>query len=499
MSKGLPVSSLVNVSVNLAAQPATAQNLTNLLIVGSSDVIDTTQRIRIYDTLTSVATDFGTSAPEYHAAVEWFGQSPQPGYCLIGQWAKTATSGRLQGGVVTPTNQKFTSWSGITDGGFKVTIDGGSETSITGLDFTGVTTMNGVASVINAAFTGSPVDAAITWFSTNETFVLKSSSTGTTSSVSFLTAPASGTDISGMLAMTADTSGAYAVDGVAAEDAVDAVVSLDDSYGQLWYGVVVLGIDDDSDHLDIAEFIEGSNTKHFYGITHSESGVLTTVDTTNVSYQLKQLGYRKTATQYSAYNPYAVCSLLGRIFTTDYTANNTVITLMYKQEPGVVAETLTGSQIAAVTGNNCNVFVNYDNDTAIIQNGVCASGDFIDTICGADWLAITIMNTIYNLLYSSSTKIPQTDDGNQIIVSGITQVLTQGDVNGLLAPGTWTQAGFGKLKYNDFLPTGFYIYAPPVATQNPADRAARKSVTFQVAAKLAGAIHTVDVIVNINR
>ena len=69
----------------------------------------------------------------------------------------------------------------------------------------------------------------------------------------------------------------------------------------------------------------------------------------------------------------------------------------------------------------------------------------------------------------------------------------------MLAPGIWTQAGFGTLLQGDNLPLGYYVWAPLVATQNSADRAARKSVPIQVAAKLAGAIHSVAVLVNINR
>ncbi|MCT9017190.1 DUF3383 domain-containing protein, partial [Cupriavidus gilardii] len=46
---------------------------------------------------------------------------------------------------------------------------------------------------------------------------------------------------------------------------------------------------------------------------------------------------------------------------------------------------------------------------------------------------------------------------------------------------------------------GYYVYAPPIALQSQADREARKSVSFQVAAKEAGAIHTVDILVNVNR
>jgi len=86
----LPVSNLVNVEVNLGPTPAQAQSLSNLLVLGSSGVIDTTQRVRSYSTLTAVEADFGTTTPEYFAAVEWFEQKPQPGILYIGQWVSPA-------------------------------------------------------------------------------------------------------------------------------------------------------------------------------------------------------------------------------------------------------------------------------------------------------------------------------------------------------------------------------------------------------------------------
>ena len=494
MPNSLPVSSLVNVSVNLSSSPAQAQSLSNLLILGDSDIIDVTQRMRTYSTLAAVATDFGTSAPEYQAAAEWFGQSPQPGNCLIGEWAKTAKAGRLIGASISAANQLLSAWTSITNGGFKITVDAGSNVNITGLSFAAQTNLNGVAAIIQAALTG----ATCVWNSTYQQFVIKSNTTGAASAISFLTAPTAGTDISALLGMTVGSSGAYAVGGIVAESAVSAVTLFDSAFGQKFYSVFVCAAVD-SDHLAIAAYIEGASTKHAYGVNTQEAGVISSVDTSNIAYQLKALGYRKTLVQYSSSQLYAVVSLMARIMTTDYTANKTVITLMYKTEPGVVAESLNTNQMAALLANNCNVFVNYDNSTAIIQPGIVASGDFIDTIFGADWLAITIQNAIYNLLYTSPTKIPQTDAGNNIIAAGIESVMTQSVSNGLCAPGTWTQAGFGALNQNDYLPKGYYIYAPPIATQNPADRAARKSVTFQVAAKLAGAIHQVSCIVNINR
>lgn len=81
----------------------------------------------------------------------------------------------------------------------------------------------------------------------------------------------------------------------------------------------------------------------------------------------------------------------------------------------------------------------------------------------------------------------------------VEQVCAQGVVNGLLGPGVWNSGGFGALNQGDFLAKGFYVYAPPISTQAQADRAARKSVPIQVAAKLAGAIHSIDVLINVNQ
>jgi hypothetical protein len=357
--------------------------------------------------------------------------------------------------------------------------------------------MNGVASIIQAALIAASVTgASFEWNAVYKRFELK---IGTQHDIGYFTNALTGTPLAALLGFASSSSGAYSVPlMITSETAVEAIAEFDDRFGQKWYAAFIAGATD-LDHIDVAGYIQGSNTKHAYGVNTTQAGVLSAVDTSNIAYKLKQLNLSKTAVQYSSSNDYAIVSFLARILTTDYTANKSVINLMYKQEPGVIAESLAQSQMSALVANNCNVFVNYDNNTAIIQPGVQSNGDFTDTIFGADWLAITIQNTLYNLLYSTSTKIPQTDEGNHILSTGIISVLDQGVANGLLAPGTWQENGFGTLNRNDFLPKGYYVYAPPIASQNPSDRAARKSVTFQVAAKLAGAIQTISVILNVNR
>jgi len=145
------------------------------------------------------------------------------------------------------------------------------------------------------------------------------------------------------------------------------------------------------------------------------------------------------------------------------------------------------------------VYVAYDNDTTIIEPGKVASGQFIDTITDVDWFVSDLQTTLFNVLYTSPTKIPQTDAGNHVLLTNIEQVCGQAITNGTGAPGQWNSAGFGTLNQGDFLPKGFYVYAPPISSQSQADRAARISVPFQVALKLAGAIHDVVVGVVVNQ
>lgn len=490
----LPVSRLINVNVSLTPAGAAAQSLNTMLILGTSAVIDTTERKRDYTSIDEVAADFGTTAPEYLAAVLWFEQVPQPTTLMIGRWANAASKGGLRCATLSAAQQALSIFTAITTGAFTFTKDGGSPTTITGLNFSAAANLNAVAAIIQAALTG----VTCVWNAYYGRFEFQSNTTGATSAVSFLSTPGSGTDISAILGGRVTSSGAYTYSGQASETAVAAVALFDLNFKQLWYGLAVLGAVN-ADHLAIAAFIEATETKHFYGVTSQEAGVLSPVDTSNIAYQLKALAYRKTMVQYSSSNPYAVVSALARILTTDYTEQNTVITLMYKQEPGIVPESLNVNQANALEGFNCNVFVNYDNDTAIFERGVTSSGIFVDIVIGTDWLALAITAALYNLLYTSTTKVPQTDAGTNLLLTTCEAVCSQAVNNGLLAPGVWRSGGFGTLSMNDYLPKGFYVYIQPVSEQNQVDRAARKAPPIQIAAKLAGAIHTIDVSVLVNQ
>lgn len=128
-----------------------------------------------------------------------------------------------------------------------------------------------------------------------------------------------------------------------------------------------------------------------------------------------------------------------------------------------------------------------------------SGGWYFDERHGLDWLQNDVQTAVWNLLYTSTSKIPQTDAGIARIVTTIESRLEQAVTNGLFAPGVWNGDSFGALQSGDTLTKGYYVYAPAVATQSQADREARNSTVIQVAIKLAGAVHATDIIINVNR
>ena len=494
MVLGLSVNRLVNVELNLAPLAAQTRNFGALLIMGDSDVINSRERQRVYNDLNSVADDFGTVAPEYLAATVFFEQAPQPQTLYIGRWLRTASKGLLVCGALNATEQLISNFNTITNGGFHITVDGGSSTNITGLNFTSDTNLNAVAATIQAGLTG----ATCIW--NGESFVIESASTGTSSNISYLTAPSSGTDISALIGGTSASGAQAPIAGLAAETALAAVTELADMSAD-WYCVEfassVLPVT--SDYLAVANFIEGASPSRIFGITTQDANTLVSSATSDISYQLLGEELIRTFVQYSSYSPYAAVSFFARAASIDFSANNSTLTLMYKQEPGITPEILTGSQINTLNAKRCNVYAQYQNNTAIVEEGYMSGPAWFDDIQDLDWLTNELQTQVYNLLYQSATKIPQTDAGMNQIINVIDSVMAEAVNNGTVAPGQWNAGGFGQLQQGQYLKTGYYVYAPPMASQSQGQREARIAPPIQIAAKLAGAIQYINITLNANR
>ena len=83
------------------------------------------------------------------------------------------------------------------------------------------------------------------------------------------------------------------------------------------------------------------------------------------------------------------------------------------------------------------------------------------------------------------------------------QVLEQGVRNGFIGTGLqWNEStpfGDPETLQENIEKNGYYVYSIPIAKQPQAERENRESPLVQIAIKLSGAIHSSNVIVNIQR
>lgn len=487
----LSVSGIVRVTVSLNPLSAAVRAFGALMVAGDSTVINGLERYRTYLSYEGVIADFGVDAPEALAAQLYYEQVPQPSTLLIGRWLRVATAAINLGGILSPSEQSLSNWTVITNGGFVIVIDGVTKT-LTGLNFSAAGNLNAVATLITTGLSGAGV---CTW--TGSYFQIVSATTGVSSTVGYATT-GSGTDISAQLKMTVALSQSL-VPGYAAETPAVCAAALA-LISTAWYGLMfsasVQPTDDQS--IAVSDVIEALEITRIYGVTIISTDVLSALTTSDLASRMSDAGYLQSFCQYCSTKYYAIASFFGRAFTVNFTAQNTTITLMFKQEPGVTAEDLDQNEAVVLENKRCNVFVKYVNDTTIIQHGVMSGEAYFDEIHGTDWLQNAIQTACYNVLYLSG-KVPQTDAGVNQLTNAIAGVCGQAVLNGLVAPGTWNGPSFGNLSNGDFLKNGYYIYAQPVALQSQSDRDLRKSPPIQVAIKLAGAIQSVDILVDVNR
>lgn len=497
----LSVSTIVAVAVALTAQAAQAQNLSTLLYLSVDPLyIDSVERYRTYTSYNAVIADVSPSSLTGLAAQRYFSQVPRPKQLIVGRWLQSNFAGGLRGATGVSLSKTITQWQAVTNGAFGVSIDGASVAQITGLNFAAVLDLNGVAAVIDAGLTGADC-----YYNANYDrfeFISHLASGVTTSGLSYLSAPTGGgTDISGAftLSSAAAAPAAYLFGGGAAESATSCAVTFDSLIGRRFYPMSAGPSANDQNVLDFNAAIQAMNNKHLYAHTTQDAATLngTNVDTTSLAVVLHRLARDRSFIQYSSTDPYAAISGIARLITVDYTASNSAITLMFKQEPGVLPENINASQAQNLKDKGVNVFAAYDNNTMILQYGMMSSGIYADQISFADWFATTVQTAQYNALYVGK-RIPQTDTGMhtlQTISEGICSLAVK---NGNVAPGTWLSDGFGILNYGDYMPTGFYVLQGKVADQSAADRASRLATPQQIALKLSGAVHEIDIAVTIN-
>ena len=190
----------------------------------------------------------------------------------------------------------------------------------------------------------------------------------------------------------------------------------------------------------------------------------------------------------------------GRALSTDFSGSLTAATMHLKQLSGITPDVTVGqTQLTLAQTAGVDVYVSISGVPELFTSG---SNDYFDNVYNLLWFSFALQTAGFNYLAGTNTKIPQTEEGMTGLKDAYRKICEQAKSSGVLAGGSWTSPDtFGdpeSLRRN-VLDIGYYVYSQPVVQQVPADRELRKAPVVQIAAKLAGAVHSSNVIVNVNK
>jgi hypothetical protein len=195
----------------------------------------------------------------------------------------------------------------------------------------------------------------------------------------------------------------------------------------------------------------------------------------------------------------AVAAYAARLMSVDFNGTNTTNTMHLKQLATIAADSgITQAILDSMTTLGVDGYPSIAGRASVWSTG--ANG-YSDDVYNLDWLVLALEVAGFNALATTSTKLPQTENGIAVLRGAYIKVLQKAVSNQFLAPGEWNSPEtFGNPVdlIRNVNQRGYYIYSQPVSQQTQADRLARKAPLIQIAGKEAGAVHSSSVVVFVN-
>lgn len=470
----LPLKPVVDAYYNLQAISTPRSGFNLGAIVGTTLIDEAVLPDTIYNSVDEmIEAGYALTNPEVLAAQVYFAASSQPGQLYVHTWVKSATKAykKYKNGPLSYGNT-------VTVGEMTYTLGDGTSGTTT---FTALTTALTNAGATTATFTQGSTASAGTL-----DVVLPSSGAGSSATtIAFTVDKGTGSDV--------DEVESYA--GLDAETAAATVQAMRTANSE-WYAVAFVDTLQASDIKEVAAYIESSSIYSTFFFNNSDADVLSNTDN-NLFAQLKALGYKRTC-GVATTQPYTHIGAMAYAMGQISDKANSSFTLGLKSLTGCIVDSFTSTQVNNVEGNNGNVYINRGSYYNFFEKGKVFSGAWYDEIIQLDKLVNNIQLDIADLLYQNP-KIPQTEGGVSRLMAKIAESCKNAVKTGFIAPGQWNGGDVLNLASGDYLPDGYLIQAESIDSQSQADRDARKCPNIYVAVKLAGAIQSVTIQVDVNR
>ena len=494
MTRTVPLSYTINVSVSTAPSGLGEYNTNSICLFTNEQPLSTEPYIWAVNAQDAI-NEYGTNSLTAKMAQALFTPVPNlrtgNGQVLIFPYTATnATSGSTTTVAISAT--VLTALKLISTGDLTVTIDG-TDYTCSGMNFTKVTTVNDVVSILKNQY----LDCDIEVVDTNKIKFI-SRNTGITSAVALkATTAGSGTDLYG----SSYFDGANQVTATGTAQSGTTLAEAVAQAEEIGYfgGVLTTQILDNTGVEAAATAIQAKDHVYFEGVQSLKNiGILGAA--------IKAAGYKKTRLLAKTDEGANICKIAVATYatiaqSTNYSGAATALTMNLKELTGVKPDgNINSTYYNLAKTNGVDIYATTEGLSCVYSFD---NGYYTDDATNLLWLKKALEVNGFNYLRKTNTKIPQTESGMVGLKNAYETVCAQGVRNGVIGTG---------LKWNDSIPfgdpedfqrnieeKGYYIYSLPIAQQAQEEREARIAPVVQIAIKMSGAIHSSNVIVQVQR
>ena len=445
----IPISDIIQVNIAVSPNAVAVEGFGPLLFLSKefTPAPGEAVPVRQYTSMAAVSADF-PSGEIYQAALAWYSQKPTPKYFLVGAITHEDITLATPGTVTASSAATLETITALTNGVLSINING-VDKSTAPINFSSADDFAAAASMLNAAFVAADIPATVT--QTTGTFKITTNETGVNSIIG---------NVYGSAAAAFKLDSASSPVHVQGTDEVsigtDLNAILNSTFDFFFVAIdrKYRGSADGNNQMTVAKWAE-ANGKVF-GWADSDPQIL--VPGAESSFKrAKEQNLQRTLLVYDASDngdEYPEVSILGRASTVNFNVANSSLVLAFKQGPAIKTADLSPNQLAALERVNGNAFINVGGNT-MFYNGKMADGTWFDTVQGVSWLTSKIRANVFNLFYTSTTKIPWTDTGVALVNQQVTLALELAVTNGLIAPGYDNEG--------NFYPDGYKVLATDLA------------------------------------
>ena len=485
----LDISTFVDITTQVAAGGVPLERFGRGLLITTDDAISAggSGKVQLYTTLNGFSGDFD-AGDAMDAASVWFSADPIPQGLWVGRWAATDVSTSLRGGAAPSTANA----APLNSAAASFAINGEDVTA----NLSSAATYGAIATVLQTALAAVITGATVDYDTVSARFLITFTDTSAISPP-YLTAAATGTDISAALGMAQADDPLYR-QGHDQESVADAAAEM---VGFATSGApVAIMLADDAPMTDP---VAGGDTRenlaawasagdYVYFQLDTADQALDPSDLASVSYLAFNRNQGQVAATYSRAGEKPDVGLAA--FQSAQRLDNaaSIATAHAKGLPGVAATDITPTQYSALSLKRTNVVTNVGGLSTLVGGYTSRPGYWLDATWWLLWMKNRMANGLWNAMRGSRRLTPG------IMADVITGIARAGVSNGGIQPGgvvnAQTKADIiavtGNQEFNGTLVAGYLIWVERPSQATPQSRENRIG-RFKMWLAPAPAIHQV--------